>query len=246
MKNNLQLFVDDFNKVKELGFIPSNRSNSTGIGKTFEDVIGVVENNATEPDLHGFELKSHRNLSESYVTLFTKAPTIPKGANTYLRVKYGSSDNEFPNIKVLHTSIFHGRFNSHIAGAKFSLEINYKEERVYIVVQRNDGSFDKSVYYSFDSLKKALFKLNNLAYVSADTRRNGNVEEFHFTNATIFSEFKGLEHFLKMIEFRLIMYDVRIGAYKKGDKIGKTHDHGSGFRIKKENMKMLYEHYIKI
>ncbi|MGP4865376.1 MvaI/BcnI family restriction endonuclease [Psychrobacter sp. T6-5] len=42
------------------------------------------------------------------------------------------------------------------------------------------------------------------------------------------------------------MYDVRIGAYKTGSKRGKTHDHGSGFRIKKENMSLLYEQSIVI
>ena len=44
-----------------------------------------------------------------------------------------------------------------------------------------------------------------------------------------------------MLEEGLIMYDVRIGAYKTGIKKGKTHDHGSGFRIKRENMHILYK-----
>ncbi len=241
METNLELFIRDFNKVRDLGFVPSRRSNSTGIGKTFEDLIGVVENNAKEPDLHGFEIKSHRNLSESYITLFTKSPTIPKGANTYLRENYGSCDKEHPEIKVLHTSIFHGKFNTHIAGAKFSLEIDWPDKKLYIVVEKNNGELDKSVYYSFDSLQKALTKLQNLAFVSADTKQDNGIEKFHFNKATIFSEFKGLEFFLNMLEEGLIMYDVRIGAYKTGIKKGKTHDHGSGFRIKRENMHILYK-----
>ena len=98
MTDNLSLFIEDFKKVRDLGFIPSRRSSSTGIGKTFEDFIGVAENNITEPDLHGFEIKSQRNLSSSYVTLFTKSPTMPKGANSYLRESYGSQDIKYPDI----------------------------------------------------------------------------------------------------------------------------------------------------
>lgn len=247
MKNDLDLFISDFNKVRNSGFIKSKRSSSTGIGKTFEDAIGVVENNSKEPDLHGFEIKSQRSLSESYITLFTKSPTMPKRANTYLRMNYGSNDNQHPDIKVLHTSVFHGRYNNHITGTKFSLKINREEQRLYILVKRVDGSIDNTVYYSFDNIRNALKKLEKLAFVSADTRKNANnEEEFHFKTATIFYNFISFENFLNLLEEGLIMYDVRIGAYKTGIKKGKTHDHGSGFRVKKNDIQKLYEESLSI
>ena len=244
--NDLDLFIRDFNKVRDLGFSPSRRSNSTGIGKTFEDLMGVVENNISEPDLHGFEIKSQRNLSGSYVTLFTKSPTMPKGANTYLRQNYGSYDVKYTDIQILHTSMFHGRFNTHVAGAKFSIEVNRSEERMYILVEKSDGSIDNSVYYSFDTLRKAIRKIENLAFVTADTKRINDKEHFHFTQAVIFYDFISFENFLDMVEQGLIMYDVRIGAYKTGKNKGKTHDHGSGFRVKRENMEKLYRESVTI
>ncbi|MDO5068887.1 MAG: MvaI/BcnI family restriction endonuclease [Neisseria zoodegmatis] len=244
--NNLKLFIRDFNKVRDLGFQPARRSNSTGIGKTLEDLIGVTENNLSEADLHGFEIKSQRNLSGSYITLFTKAPTMPKNANTYLRQTYGSYDQEYPDVKVLHTSIFHSRFNTHVSGAKFSLEVNRDEEKIYIVIENLYGEIDKNVYYSFENLRRAIGKIKNLAFVSANTQMIDGVENFHFTRAVIFYDFISFEHFLNLIESGLIMYDVRVGAYKTGVKRGKTHDHGSGFRIKKENMCQLYRAYEEI
>ena len=244
---NLDLFIRDFNKVRDMGFTESRRSNSTGIGKTFEDLIGVAENNAKEPDLHGFEIKSQRNLSGSYVTLFTKSPTMPKSANTHLRMSYGSFDSEHPDVKVLHTSIFHGRYNTHTAGAKFSLRVNRQESKLYVLVQRDDGTIDDSVYYSFDNIKNALAKIENLAFVSADTRRNAEgKEEFNFTSAIIYYDFISFENFLDLVEEGVIMYDVRIGAHKMGANRGKTHDHGSGFRIKKNDMQRLYRKSLKI
>ncbi len=138
---NKQLIIKEFRRIKKLGFVKSRRRSNTGIGKTFEDYIGVEENNIDKPDFAGYEIKAHREISSSYVTLFTKAPSFPKGANTYLKDTYGTP------------------------------------------------SFTK---------------------------------------------------FLNMIDKGLIMYDIRIGSYKTGKNIGKTHDHGSGFRILEKNLKTLY------
>ena len=33
----------EFNRIKSLGFAKSHRTNNTGIGKTFEDLLGVGE-----------------------------------------------------------------------------------------------------------------------------------------------------------------------------------------------------------
>ena len=50
---NKKLIISKFRKIKDLGYIKSNRKHNTGIGKTFEDYIGVKENNIDEPDYVG-------------------------------------------------------------------------------------------------------------------------------------------------------------------------------------------------
>ena len=74
--NNKQKLIVRFRTVKSLGFIPSNRKHNTGVGKTFEDYMGIVENNRDDVDLFGFEKKTHRETSNSFVTLCTKAPSF--------------------------------------------------------------------------------------------------------------------------------------------------------------------------
>src|SRR3989338_2425166 len=82
----LESFKKDFLAIKKNGFIESHRTHNTGIGKTFEDMIGIVENNSSLADYQGIlEIKSKRDLSKSMLTLFTKSPSSPKGANSYLR-----------------------------------------------------------------------------------------------------------------------------------------------------------------
>lgn len=45
MDIEVEKFTRAFEEVKALGFVKSNRSGHTGIGKTLEDFLGIVENN---------------------------------------------------------------------------------------------------------------------------------------------------------------------------------------------------------
>ena len=65
----IESFKKEFLLIKSKGFVPSKRIHDTGIGKTFEDLMNIVENNVKVADYKGFlELKSKRALSESMVT----------------------------------------------------------------------------------------------------------------------------------------------------------------------------------
>lgn len=94
---------NEFQRIKSLGFVKSNRSskNDGAIGNTFEDYLGVRENNLKDPDFAGFEVKSKRELTSSYLSLFTKSPSSPKGANAYLKNTFGKNDEDFPLLKNL-------------------------------------------------------------------------------------------------------------------------------------------------
>lgn len=94
-----ELIVSEFNRIKALGYLKSRRTHNTGIGKTFEDYLGVDENNNKAPDFAGFEVKSKRAETASYLTLFTKSPSHPPKVNTYLRDKYGENYKDNPNLK---------------------------------------------------------------------------------------------------------------------------------------------------
>ena len=244
---DLELFIVAFNKVRDLGYCQTHRIGNTGIGKTFEDLLGVAENNLKEPDLHGFEVKSQRALSSSYVTLFTKSPTMPKSANTMLRENYGSYDSKYPDLKVLHASIFSTRDSQHKSGYKFTLDLDDDNQRLYLIIKKDWLIENSETYWSYEVLKKTMEKkLTNLAFAKVKTRLINGEEEFYFNEATIFSGFLGLDNFLDLLRRGEIMFDIRVGVYKTGSKRGKTHDHGSGFRVKRDNMQLLYEDCVEI
>jgi len=235
--------IENFKKVKDLGHVKSNRKNNTGIGKTFEDYVGVVENNIKEPDLFGYEIKSHRELSQSFVTLFTRTPTFPPKANAILKDKFGTPYEINKSLKKLHTSMFASRPNSYDKRLSFQLINNKEEKRIYIAVSdlKTNEIIDQSTYYSYDVIEKTLTKkLHNLFYVTAIIEHRGEDEFFHFNKAEIYTD-PAFENFLKLIDDGQIMYDIRIGSYGSGRQFGKAHDHGSGFRIKEVDICKLYK-----
>lgn len=247
MFNNRDQIIERFLQVKALGFVRSNRCNNTGIGKTFEDYIGVIENNSDEPDLYGYEIKSHREEASSFITLFTKCPNFPRGANAYLKDRFGSPYADNPTLKKLHTSMFASKYNTLNDTYCFKL-INDKLHGLIRIGVHNDHweLIDNCVGYTYECLSNILNKkLKNLFYVSAERRFVNGAEYFYFNRAEIYSN-PTIDKFLSLLDDGLIMFDIRIGCYQSGTKYGKPHDHGSGFRIMESNLKLLYDEHVFI
>lgn len=235
----IESFKADFLLIKNKNFTKSNRKSHTGIGKTFEDLIGITENNNRLADYKDIlELKSKRELSESMVTLFTDAPTYPLKANNYFRDTFGEPDPNFPNVNIIHTTISAVKYNTFKKKIGFKLELNYQEEKMYIrIIDLGTGELvGKEVYYTFDKLRKCFEeKCKHIAYINAATKKIDGIEYFYFKDVVILTGLT-FEMFLYYIEKGYIKYDIRIGCYQSGKKIGTSHDHGSGVRILKNKI----------
>ena len=125
-----------FVQIKNMGWIKTIRSGSTGIGATFEALIGTNENNLEIPDYNDIEIKTKRNYSKSYTTLFN---CTPEGPHYYeverLREKYGYPDKILKECKVINNSIFCNnktKVNSHYY---FQLSINRMEEQILLNIK---------------------------------------------------------------------------------------------------------------
>lgn len=245
---NEQEIIALFETVRSRGFVKSNRRNNTGIGKTFEDYIGVPENNLDAPDLLGYEIKAHRELSSSYVTLFTKSPSFPRQANHFLKELFGVPYEDNPILKRLHTSMFADHGNNYYNQLSFRLVNDAGAQKIFIEVSRlgSNEILDASCGYTYSDIQKVLSsKLKKLFYVTAENQHRADGEWFHYTKADIYEE-PTFENFLTMLNEGEIMYDIRIGSYQSGANFGKPHDHGSGFRVKEDNIKRLYSRHIEI
>lgn len=230
-------FVREYSKICGMGWIRTHRSGPTGIGKTLEDLLGIVENNIDGPDFGDYELKSCRLDSNSMLTIFTKTPQ-PQGSANTLRMTFGYSSDAYDNDeKVLHSTLSADRFVS-IADTGRSLKVVCGPEKISIIAE--DGI--EYAYWTRDQLKKAFEKKykNKFVYAKAQSRGSGASEEFRFVEAYEVSGFN-YEAFVDLLEQGKIYIDLRIGQYHGGTKNGQTHDHGTGFRIKENDQPLLFK-----
>lgn len=237
MIETLADFMRAYTKIKEMGWIKTHRAGPTGIGKTLEDLLGIPENNLDEPDFGDYELKSCRINSQSMLTMFTRVPQ-PAMANTYLRKKYGYSSSAYDNDeKVLHSTLSADRFTP-VADTGYQLKIHCGPEGIYI--QSQDTI--ENIFWTKEALRKCFEKKykNKFVYVKALSRGAGANEEFHFIEAYEVSGFD-YDAFIKLLEAGKIFVDLRIGQYHHGKNKGKTHDHGTGFRIREVDQHLLFK-----
>ncbi len=236
-------FINKFKKIKEMGFIKSHRIHDTGIGKTFEDLMGIRENNDLLRDfMDTIELKAQRDYTGSKLTLFTKSPDSPNGANTLIREKYGYPDEEVPDKNIIHSSLFHTRWVQ-IKSTQYQMKLSIESGRLFLKVMNTvtNKIEEPQIYWELETLKKIFDeKCDLIAYIFTKTKKENGIEFFMYEKAILLRGF-GSSKFIELIEKGKIMFDLRIGIFRSGTNEGKTHDHGSAFRISKRDFQELFE-----
>ncbi len=232
-------FIREYTKICRLGWVKTHRLGDTGVGKTLEDLLGIQENNKNSPDFGDYELKSCRLESSSMLTLFTKTPD-PKGAASVLRQSFGYISRKHGNDRlVLHESLWVNHLTS-IANTGRFLTLVCRQGKVCIVDEYNK----EYGYWDYSTLQPAFEEKykNKLVYARAHARgkRRSPNEEFKFVEAYEVSGFD-YDSFISLVEQGNIVVDLRIGQYNDARRKGKTHDHGTGFRITEKDQPLLFK-----
>ncbi len=234
--NPLEELKSIFKTIQDAGWHESHRKGNTGIGKTFEDLLDKEEDNKDLPDFYDIEIKTHDEGGVSLVTLFTKSPSNPRGANTYLREKFGKYD-EFGN-KILHQTISATQpTTSNVYDYSFQVSVDWENERVYIVVYDKFGELiDGHIFWTFRDMENQLKrKLKKIALVSANKKEEEGIVYYKYNSIRLITGLNIIS-LVEAIDQGDVKIDIRIGAYKSGKNKGKTHDHGTGFRISERNL----------
>lgn len=251
--------IEKLIEICESGWIPNARpGNDGGVGNTFEDLLGIKENNLPIPNAAEWELKSHRINSSALNTLFHVEPS-PRALRIVPNVllpKYG-----WPHQKAgINYPLGEKSFRQTISGLNrsdrgFMVVVNRSESKIEIsfdarYVDKRHENWLESVservglsdlsprpYWGFEDLfHVAGTKIKNTFYVVADSRREKGKEYFHYRNIYKLTKFtingilRGFEEGKIFVDF-----DARSG-----------HNHGTKFRIKDSLFPQLYESIEKI
>ena len=236
----LELLKEEFNRIIRTGYVKSGREGYTGIGKTFEDLLGKAEDTKDTPDYHGIEIKTKLGYSNSYTTLFNLTPN-GKLETQRLTKKYGYPDRVLKDKKVLNISI---TSNPTLVANKFyfNLKVDYTKKKVLLIIKDSHNNLlEDKIYWSFESLEEKLVKkLQYLALVNAwPIKRNGFTYYKYYQMK--FYKLRSFNQFIDLIESGMIRVSIKVGVFRDGIKKGMPHDRGTSFELKTFDFYNLFE-----
>lgn len=243
MDNKLLKLNNKFRKINNMGFIRSMRRGTTGVGYTFENLLGKPEENFPIPDFNDIEIKTLREKSSAKIHLLN---ITPDGDYLYpikrIQSMLGYPDKNNPKYKVFNVDVCANEFKSIGYYKKIKLVVNRHNKKLDMVAINNKGeNLNLNISWSFKLLEERLnLKLKILAVIMAESKFINESEYFYYKNISYY-KLKDFDTFLNLIEKGIIIITFKIGVFKSGKRIGQIHDRGTSFSIRKEDINLLYE-----
>lgn len=238
---DMTLLLIRYLKVKNKGWIKSLRRGPTGIGYTFETLIGKQEENLPIADFRGIEIKVKRRYSKGNITLFTANPDNEIFAIKRIYNEYGTYNYNKNFHKTFITSI--NSFEKKRKGNyNFIIKVDEKKQKIKLeIYDLNNNLVEDDISWSYELIKeKIYFKIKNLAIVKAHVKKIGNEELFNY-NHIDFYEIKSFETFVRLIKEGLISITFNINVYMDKKRYGNIYNHGTAFIININNIEKLYQ-----
>jgi hypothetical protein len=222
---NFSEFTVKFNKIRSSGYIKSHRKGNTGVGHTFEQELGLVENCLSEPDIDGYELKAARKNSGGKQTLFTKEGEWIISQLQFVET-FGFPHNKHKGELSAQSTVTKTKNNRGFWIFTDDECVMIKHEDIEIV------KWDwNSLIEQFASKFPACIK------VFADVDIREGIEYFHYNEVYLY---RGTDKnlFRSAIEQDFVAIDLRLRTQYN---IGKgVRNRGTAFRISHSNMEKLF------
>jgi hypothetical protein len=215
-------FVNQFRRIKEMGFVASARRGPTGIGHTFQTLLGLKEDNLAKPDIEGAEIKAHRTRSNNMITLFTFNRKAWKMPPLEAVKKYGNLDRN-------------GR-----QGLYYTMSLKPNSVGLFLNVQKNEMSVQHisgqivATWQLEKIAERFQRKIPALIFVSAFTKERDGQEYFHYYRAQLMKE-TSAELLANQFRNESVLVDLRLH-----DKGTRARNHGTGFRAYENNLPTLF------
>jgi hypothetical protein len=229
--------LDKFDQIKELGWIDARRSGDTGIGYTFESLLGIEENNDKTADFKGIEIKCKGTKEEgvaqsSKINLFQEGPVWLAKASAKERIRIlgkPGDDGSYSCFSQLTTNPNNLGLFLDIIGVQNKIDL------------RKDQS--ALGYWMFEKLEHRLSeKHSRTAFVKARTRSIKSKTQFSYEEF-IYCDRPSIARFVSLVEHRNIVFEFTMSEKPNGS----IRNHGYPWRlIRAEFLDQLFAFQIKL
>ncbi|WP_147384827.1 MvaI/BcnI family restriction endonuclease [Nocardioides cavernaquae] len=218
---DLGAFLDEFDRVEAMGFIRSLRVGTTGVGYTFETLLGIEENNDQTADFRGIEIKTkmvrESGSSSSPTNLFQLGPDwrIPGPMLNRLEV-IGQPDDQ-------GRLACYSRVTTTPNNKRLWLDPGvgpYRDVALLLEEAIIGG-------WSSDRLAERLAEKHSRAvFVKAAGRRQAGEDLFHYQQV-VYCERPDIGRFLDLVEARRIVFEFAMRENGRGG----VRNHGYPWRL---------------
>jgi hypothetical protein len=213
---NLALLLDRFDEICFPRWIPTRRTGDTGIGYTFESLVGVEENNSQDADFNGIELKTSllRNARAGKINLFQAAPTWLQRQTGIGRLRrVGQMD---PN----------GRYScySQVTTQQNNLGLSLATQPSEILLRKDAESL--GVWEHSRLAARLAQKHSRAAFVKARSRTNNGMVEYQYCEL-VYCERPDIRRFVDMVEANRIVFEFTMTERPPG----RVRNHGYPWRL---------------
>lgn len=243
MKQNINELNREFERVKAMGWIaaPHNRNNEQG--SLFETLIDKPEENFEIPDFEGIEIKTHVKNSKYLITLFSANPE----GKEFFEINRLCGQYGYPDSKIKTARILYGNVSAKVPKKiglwySYQLMVDQQSEKVYLYIYDYAGKIvEKVSYWDFSILKEKLErKLSYLAYIRVERKKIQGQYYFKYTDIQ-FYKLRDFSIFLNLLEEGKIIVCFNVGVFHSGRRVGQIRNHGTGFCISSENIRLLFD-----
>jgi hypothetical protein len=233
----LQELLAKFDQIKERGWIDALRTGDTGIGYTFESLLGIEENNDQKADFKGIEIKCKgtkdgENADSTKINLFQEGPSWSVNTTAKERIRVlgrPAADGLYTCYSQLTTTP--NNLGLLLAVINQQRKIDLRKEQLPLG------------HWSFAQLEgRLLEKHSRTAFVKAKTRPTKSKTQFSYEEL-VYCDRPSIARFVELVVHRNIVFEFTMSEKPNGS----IRNHGYPWRlIRSEFLDQLFAFQIKL
>jgi hypothetical protein len=229
--------LEKFDEVKDRGWIDTLRSGDTGIGYTFESLLGIKENNDQIADFKGIEIKCKgikegKSAGSSKFNIFQAGPTWATKSSSRDRIRVLGTLNE-AGLYTCYSQVTTTPNN-------IGLLLDVLSAQSKIDLRKNADALG---YWTFARLEKRLIEKHERAvFVKARSRNTKGKMQYAYEEL-VYCDQPSIQRFVELVVQRNIVFEFTMHEEPNG----RIRNHGYPWRLSRDEfLDQLFAFQIKL